>query len=61
MVLATVCYGLAAPTVLPLAEGEDLVAVHLVLSAAEFWTGLGRLRGLGASGIVALAPEALLK
>lgn len=59
--LSSVFHGLAAPTVLPLAEREDLVAVHLVLTAAEFWSGLGQLRGLGASGIVSLAPEALLK
>ena len=59
--LSSVFHGLAAPTVLPLAERDDLVAVHLVLSAAAFWSGLGRLRELGASGIVALAPEALLK
>lgn len=59
--LATILHGLAAPTVLPLAERDDLVAVHLVLSASEFWGGLGRLRDLGASGIVALPPEALLR
>ena len=58
--LTTVFSGLAAPTVLPLAGREDLVAVHLVVQASSFWTQLARLRELGASGIVALPPDALL-
>ncbi len=52
--------GLAAPTVLPLAGRDDLVAVHLVLSARELWDKLGQLRALGATGIVALPPQALV-
>lgn len=52
--------GLAAPTVLPLAGREDLVAVHFVVGADDFWTRLGDLRALGATGIVALQPQALL-
>lgn len=52
--------GLAAPTVLPLAGRTDLVAIHLVVPAAAFWTQLATLRELGASGIVALRPDALL-
>jgi ATP phosphoribosyltransferase len=52
--------GLAAPTVLPLAGREDLVAVHLVVEASAFWTRLGELRAVGASGIVAVTPDALL-
>jgi len=52
--------GLAAPTVLPLAGRDDLVAVHLVLSGRELWEKLGQLRDLGATGIVALPPQALL-
>src|ERR1019366_4762161 len=47
---------LAAPTVLPLAGREDLVAVHLVVPAHAFWTHLAKLRELDASGIVALPP-----
>jgi ATP phosphoribosyltransferase len=58
--LTTVFSGLAAPTVLPLAGREDLVAVHLVVQASSFWTQLASLRELGASGIVALPPDALL-
>ena len=52
--------GLAAPTVLPLAGRDDLVAVHLVVAADELWTKLGELRAIGATGIVALPPGALL-
>jgi ATP phosphoribosyltransferase len=58
--LTTVFSGLAAPTVLPLAGRDDLVAVHLVVQASTFWSRLAPLRELGASGIVALPPDALL-
>jgi ATP phosphoribosyltransferase len=58
--LATIFPGLAAPTVLPLAGRDDLVAVHLVVPAREFWIHLAKLQELGASGIVALPPDALL-
>jgi ATP phosphoribosyltransferase len=53
--------GLAAPTVLPLSEREDLVAVHLVIASSDFWSNLAELRTLGATGIVAQAPDALLR
>jgi ATP phosphoribosyltransferase len=53
--------GLASPTVLPLAGMADLVAVHIVVTQAELWAKLGDLRAIGATGIVALTPEALLK
>lgn len=52
--------GLAAPTMLPLAGRDDLVAVHLVVGASELWERLGDLRALGATGIVALTPQAIL-
>jgi ATP phosphoribosyltransferase len=52
--------GLASPTVLPLAGREDLVAVHFVVTGADLWARLGDLRALGATGIVALEPQALL-
>jgi ATP phosphoribosyltransferase len=58
--LRTIFPGLAAPTVLPLAGREDLVAVHFVVGAGELWARLGDLRALGATGIVALQPQALL-
>jgi ATP phosphoribosyltransferase len=52
--------GLASPTVLPLAGRDDLVAVHFVVRSDELWARLGDLRALGATGIVALEPQALL-
>jgi ATP phosphoribosyltransferase len=58
--LTAIFPGLAAPTVLPLAGRDDLVAVHLVVSAQAFWIHLAKLQELGASGIVALPPSALL-
>jgi ATP phosphoribosyltransferase len=59
--LTALFHGLASPTVLPLAGREDLVAVHLVVDARDFWSRLGDLRSIGASGIVALPPDALLR
>jgi ATP phosphoribosyltransferase len=53
--------GLASPTVLPLAGREDLVAVHFVVGADELWERLGDLRALGATGIVAVTPQAILQ
>lgn len=58
--LAALFPGLAAPTVLPLAGRDDLVAVHMVTEAGTFWTRLQDLRALGATGIVALPPDALV-
>ncbi|MGY6502367.1 MAG: ATP phosphoribosyltransferase [Acidimicrobiales bacterium] len=52
--------GLASPTVLPLAERDDLVAAHLVVQRKELWNKLGALRELGATGIVALPTDAVL-
>lgn len=52
--------GLAAPTILPLSGREDLVAVHIVVPEADLWSRLSDLRALGATGIVALEPGAVL-
>ncbi len=59
--LASVFPGLTAPTVLPLAGREDLVAVHLVVEAPVFWAYLSEIRAAGATGIVSLSPDALLR
>lgn len=58
--LRSIFPGLASPTVMPLASRDDLVAVHFVVETALFWRQLGELRAMGASGIVALPPDALL-
>jgi ATP phosphoribosyltransferase len=59
--LVSIFPGLAAPTVLPLAGRDDLVAVHLVVEASSFWAHLGEIRAVGASGIVSITPDALLR
>lgn len=58
--LRSIFPGLAAPTILPLAGRDDLVAVHLVVATSDLWRRLGELRAMGATGIVALPPDALL-
>jgi ATP phosphoribosyltransferase len=58
--LAAIFPGLASPTVLPLAAREDIVAVHFVVDSLQLWKRLGDLRALGATGIVALEPQAIL-
>jgi ATP phosphoribosyltransferase len=58
--LTELFHGLASPTVLPLAERDDLVAAHLVVERDELWAKLGALRELGATGIVALPTDAIL-
>ena len=58
--LRSVFPGLASPTIVPLAAREDLVAVHFVVETAALWSRLGELRAMGATGIVALPPDALL-
>jgi ATP phosphoribosyltransferase len=59
--LAAVFPGLASPTVLPLAGRDDLVAVHFVVGASAFWARLGEVRAAGATGIVSVALDALLR
>ncbi|MBP7928409.1 MAG: ATP phosphoribosyltransferase [Acidimicrobiia bacterium] len=52
--------GLAAPTILPLAGRDDLVAVHIVVDGKTWWRLLQDVRALGATAIVALQPSTLL-
>lgn len=59
--LGTVFPGLAAPTILPLAGRDDLVAIHLVVRKEDLWAKLQTLQQLGASGIVALPTDAILE
>jgi ATP phosphoribosyltransferase len=53
--------GLEAPTVLPLTGRDDLVAAHIVVQRSDLWARLGDLRALGATGIVALQPDAIVE
>lgn len=59
--LVSVFPGLAAPTILPLTGRDDLVAVHFVVEAALFWARLGEVQAAGATGIVSVTPDALLR
>jgi ATP phosphoribosyltransferase len=58
--LGQVFPGLAAPTVLPLAGRDDLVAAHIVVKRKNLWSKLGELRAMGATGIVALNTDAIV-
>lgn len=57
--LSNVFPGLAAPTILPLAGRDDLVAAHIVVKKAELWSRLGELQKIGATEIVALNTDAI--
>jgi ATP phosphoribosyltransferase len=59
--LGTVFPGLASPTLLPLAGRDDIVAVHIVVQRDRLWAHLQDLRDMGATGIVALPPDAILE
>lgn len=52
--------GLAAPTILPLAGREDLVAAHIVVKRPNLWSKLTALREMGATDIVALNTDGIL-
>jgi ATP phosphoribosyltransferase len=58
--LVQVCAGLESPTVLPLAERTDTVAVHVVIEADELWDRLAQLKEIGATSIIAVKPDAVL-
>ena len=48
--------GMKSPTVMPLAQ-EGWCSVHTVLDEKRFWEIIGKLRGLGAEGILVLPIE----
>lgn len=51
--------GMKSPTVMPLAN-EGWSSVHSVLSEKEFWGVIGRLRELGAQGILVIPIEKMI-
>ncbi len=51
---------LKSPTVLPLAD-ENLLAVHAVIPSDKFWTIIEDLKSAGASGILLLPIENMIK
>ena len=51
--------GIKSPTVLPLAN-DDWCSVHTVLEEKRFWEIIGKLRAVGAEGILALDIEKMV-
>ena len=48
--------GMKSPTIMPLAQ-EGWCSVHTVLDEKRFWEIIGKLKGLGAEGILVLPIE----
>ncbi len=53
--------GAGAPTVTPLAGREDMVAIHAVAEENVFWETLDRLKAAGASAILVLPIEKMMR
>ncbi len=51
--------GFKSPTIMPLAT-PDWNSVHTVISEKEFWTIIGKLKALGAQGILVLPIEEMI-
>ncbi|WP_395648253.1 ATP phosphoribosyltransferase [Terricaulis sp.] len=58
--IARILPGAAAPTVIPLAGRDDLVAVHAVCQESVFWETLEALKAVGASAILVLPIEKIM-
>jgi ATP phosphoribosyltransferase len=52
--------GAESPTVLPLDEVDDKVAIHVVCRENIFWETLEALKGVGASSILVVPVEKML-
>ena len=53
--------GAGAPTVTPLAGREDMVAIHAVAEESVFWETLDKLKAAGASAILVLPIEKMMR
>ena len=51
--------GIKSPTVMPLAT-EGWSSVHTVLDEKRFWEIIGRLKAIGAQGILVLPVEKMI-
>ncbi|HVZ39922.1 MAG TPA: ATP phosphoribosyltransferase [Candidatus Kapabacteria bacterium] len=58
--LRAIIPALKSPTVVPLAE-EGMVAVHSVIAEDAFWDVMEKLKGVGASDIVVVPIEAIIR
>lgn len=59
--ISVVLPGIEAPTVLPLEGEPDKVAVQLVSSEAVFWNTLETIKAMGASSILVLPIEKMMR
>lgn len=57
--IISVLPGMRSPTVMPLAQ-EEWCSVHTVLDEKRFWEIIGRLKALGAEGILVLPIEKMI-
>lgn len=57
--IVTVLPGMKSPTVMPLAQ-EGWCSVHTVLDEKRFWEIIGKLKALGAEGILVLPIEKMI-
>lgn len=57
--IVAVLPGMKSPTVMPLAQ-EGWCSVHTVLDEKRFWEIIGKLKGLGAEGILVLPIEKMI-
>lgn len=57
--IVAVLPGMKSPTVMPLAQ-EDWCSVHTVLDEKRFWEIIGKLKALGAEGILVLPIEKMI-
>lgn len=55
------CLGVERPTILPLAHDEKNVALHMVSKENLFWETMEALKEEGASSILVLPIEKMLK
>lgn len=58
--IAEILPGSSAPTVMPLAGRDDVVAVHAVCEESVFWETLEALKATGASAILVLPIEKMM-
>lgn len=57
--IVAVLPGMKSPTVMPLAN-TGWSSVHTVLEEKRFWEIIGKLKGLGAEGILVLPIEKMI-
>ena len=57
--IISVLPGLKSPTVIPLAD-DEWCSVHTVLDEARFWEIIGKLKDMGAQGILVTPIEKMI-